>query len=375
MPVDWVANLFRMDALLASVCRFSIYGFLFIVYACTDGEEKGDFKVAQQEVNSYTETAQIPTIVQTYCGSCHVTPNSKDLPVGIWEEYVLPRMGHRLGIFPTPADREAVFALDPGAREEVSAAGIYPTEPLLSENEWEEIKAFYLQNGRSDQSISAPDFASPIDFFTPRFPDVFLSPPSATLAQFLPDGGYVIGDANKKSLFRFGSNHQLAGTIQIGEGPTAYRTAKDGNTYVSVIGSFSPTDVPLGAIWQFTPNGKARAIIKHLRRPTDIAHADFDGDGQEELVIPEFGKLLGRLAVWQRKGTEWFAQVLDPQPGATRVITTDWNEDGHTDILALMAQGDERIVVYLNNGNGQFQGKTLLRFPPSYSKSIFPSSL
>ncbi|MEL6276208.1 MAG: VCBS repeat-containing protein, partial [Bacteroidota bacterium] len=157
-------------------------------------------------------------------------------------------------------------------------------------------------------------------------------------------------------------------------GPTAYRTAKDGNTYVSVIGSFSPTDVPLGAIWQFTPNGKARAIIKHLRRPTDIAHADFDGDGQEELVIPEFGKLLGRLAVWQRKGTEWFAQVLDPQPGATRVITTDWNEDGHTDILALMAQGDERIVVYLNDGNGQFQGKTLLRFPPSYG-SVYLDTL
>ena len=153
-----------------------------------------------------------------------------------------------------------------------------------------------------------------------------------------------------------------------------YCSSRQGNTYFSVIGSFSPTDVPLGTIWEFTTNGQASVVIKGLRRPTDIAAADFTGDGQDELVIPEFGKLLGQLAIWQKVGAEWIPQVLDPQPGATRVIPVDWNQDGHVDILSLMAQGDERVVVYLNDGQGQFHGENLLRFPPSYG-SVYLDTL
>ena len=58
-------------------------------------------------------------------------------------------------------------------------------------------------------------------------------------------------------------------------------------------------------------------------------------------------------------------------PGATKAYIEDYNEDGLPDIIALFAQGEEGIFLFLNKGNGSFETKELLRFPPVYGSSYF----
>src|SRR5690606_38244050 len=58
-------------------------------------------------------------------------------------------------------------------------------------------------------------------------------------------------------------------------------------------------------------------------------------------------------------------------PGARKTIVRDVNRDGRPDILALFAQGDERIVSYTNRGNFSFDETILLRFSPVDGTSYF----
>src|SRR5205085_579096 len=51
----------------------------------------------------------------------------------------------------------------------------------------------------------------------------------------------------------------------------------------------------------------------------------------------------------------------------------DWSSDVCSSDLALFAQGDERIVLFANDGTGDFSGarKVLARFPPIYGSMYF----
>lgn len=58
--------------------------------------------------------------------------------------------------------------------------------------------------------------------------------------------------------------------------------------------------------------------------------------------------------------------------GARRVEVLDLNNDGKLDIVALFCQGNERISVFYNKGNGQFDfEKVLLHFSPVMGSSYF----
>lgn len=62
---------------------------------------------------------------------------------------------------------------------------------------------------------------------------------------------------------------------------------------------------------------------------------------------------------------------LEPSPGSRKINIRDVNGDGLQDVLALLTQGDERINLYLNKGNFEFNTITLLRFPAVYGSSYF----
>ena len=58
-------------------------------------------------------------------------------------------------------------------------------------------------------------------------------------------------------------------------------------------------------------------------------------------------------------------------PGAIRAIVNDANGDGRPDIWVLMAQAEEGIYLFLNQGGGEFLANELLHFPPIYGSSYF----
>jgi hypothetical protein len=110
-----------------------------------------------------------------------------------------------------------------------------------------------------------------------------------------------------------------------------------------------------------------------LIRPVFVREFDFDGDGVGEFVVCEFGDNRGRLALYKLDGARYVRQDIAATPGAIRFEIADLTGDGAPDIVALFGQADERIVLFENDGHGNFRGaqKVLARFPPVYGSMHF----
>jgi hypothetical protein len=116
-----------------------------------------------------------------------------------------------------------------------------------------------------------------------------------------------------------------------------------------------------------------RVLIDSLLRPVFVRQFDFDKNGTNEFVICEFGDNRGKLALYKYDGSKYQRRVIDASPGPIRFEIRDMTGDGAPDIVALFAQGDERIVLFENDGKGNFSGRQriLARFPPVYGSMFF----
>ena len=143
-------------------------------------------------------------------------------------------------------------------------------------------------------------------------------------------------------------------------------------------GILSPNDQARGSLVQYDFSGHDslrfnRILIDSLLRPVFVEQFDFAGDGRNDFLICEFGDNRGRLALYRYDGAKYARHVLDASPGAIRFEIRDMTGDGHPDIVALFAQGDERIVLFENDGKGNFPEphRILARFPPVYGSMYF----
>ena len=94
-----------------------------------------------------------------------------------------------------------------------------------------------------------------------------------------------------------------------------------------------------------------------------ISQADIDGDKKEDIVVCGFGNFTGELFWLRNLGDGGYEKrSLRNFPGAIQTIVTDMNGDSRPDILALMAQGDEGVFAYLQQADGTFTEKRILRF-------------
>ena len=100
--------------------------------------------------------------------------------------------------------------------------------------------------------------------------------------------------------------------------------------------------------------------------------SDLNHDGRTDYLVCEFGNLTGALSWMENLGDNKFKHhVISPVPGAIKAYIRDENHDGLPDLWVLFAQGDERISLFTNLGNGNFSERKVLRFPPSYGSSYF----
>jgi hypothetical protein len=139
------------------------------------------------------------------------------------------------------------------------------------------------------------------------------------------------------------------------------------------MGSFSPTDAPVGSIVRVPKKGnRAEILLDGLQRPVHSDWVDLNGDGRQDGVVCEFAKWTGKLAWWEQDTLGNFQpHILRNRPGAIKTYVRDFNGDHFPDIIALFGQGDEGIYQYINDGKGNFTEKCVLRFPPSWGSSAF----
>lgn len=315
-------------------------------------------------------TATGEALSRQYCGSCHAYPAPDLLDSASWVDYVLPRMGAMLGHYPTDAPRSQWVS-----EQGPAAATLYPEVPILTAREWRVVQDYYrAQSPPALRRMPLDSIATDLStWWQVQRPTVQVSPPSTTLVQFAATGDVWVGDAYSQQLMRFGADLALEERGQMKEGVVSL-TASPSGDWITIMGSFAPTDEALGLVLHL-PKGekkRARIVADGLRRPVHTSVADFNGDGLEDLVVSEFGKWAGRLTLWESSPTgDYIARTLIDQTGAMRTALHDFNGDGRLDIMALFGQGNEAMYMLYQEANGDFRTERVLQWSPSHGSSWF----
>ncbi len=317
-----------------------------------------------------------------HCGSCHAFVPPAMLPRDIWKNDVLPSMGHRLGIYRGEHQPDSLFDAGEVGRI-IRRANIYPEIPLIALEDWEKIVAYFLD--QAPENIPPPVRKEPIKIGLKHFkvnPSSFSHrPPLSSMIRILPnDQGIVFGDGKKdmSNLTFLDRDLNQQFNTKLKTTPIHYREDSD-TVYLATVGkSLYPHDAPDGNILKLfrqsknEPYRSAKVLVQDLQRPVHVSYGDLTGDGLEDIVVCEYGNLTGKLS-WFRNmgGNAYEKDTLKLAPGAIKTELTDLDNDGKTDVLALMAQGDEGFFLFRNLGNGKFEEIRLLSFLPLNGSQYF----
>ena len=251
----------------------------------------------------------------------------------------------------------------------------------VSEEQWEKIVRYYRDLAPDSlpyQSLPAEPQVDPAYFKTGPLVPRLQSSAIITLLKTDPTRERIfVGEAGTNTLRIFGWDRRLKSSLRLGSPPTDLILDRD-HVLILESGILDPNDQPRGSLIQYDfvradSLRSAKVIIDSLFRPVFVQQFDFDGDGRMEFVICEYGDNRGRLALYKYDGSRFTRQVLDSSPGAIRFEIRDMTGDGSPDIVALFAQADERIVLFENDGKGNFpkRPRILARFPPVYGSMYF----
>lgn len=309
-------------------------------------------------------------LARTYCAACHAFPEPQLLDKETWEASVLPQMAPRLGVM-----TRSVFDDAPRNPHLIVLTKAAPYE------DWEEIVRYYLElspDTLPPQSLPAQPRLDPDVFETGPFVPGLRSNAVMTLLEADRTHERVFaGEAGSNRLLMFDWDRNLIATLTLGS-PATDLIVQDEHVLILESGILHPNDEPRGRLVRYDLVGDdslefSEVLIDSLLRPVFVEPSDFDGDGLNDFLICEYGDNRGQLALYRTDGSNYERQVLDPSPGAIRFEIRDLTGDGYPDIVALFAQGDERIVLFENDGRGSFGGapRILARFPPVYGSMHF----
>ncbi|WP_300027968.1 FG-GAP-like repeat-containing protein [uncultured Maribacter sp.] len=310
-------------------------------------------------------------LYKTYCASCHLAPNINDLPKHIWKDNVLPEMGARLGII--TAEHHPYYQHSFDEQIAIIKTGIYPSRPIIKQEDWN-LLVEYIVSMAPDSVINNP-----------------VTIENATLSQFIAKP--VALDSVKGNLYTFLKIDTLHHKILAGNrrgALSAYNleTGKNellGNfnlaitdariigdsIFVTNMGVMDPNEIPRGKT--VVRSGSATKVLQDsLHRPVHTLYIDLNDNGNEEIIISEFGNLQGKLTLLEKDTFGFYNnKTLLNVPGSIRVIAKDMDHDGKKDLVVMAAQGDEAIYILYQKENLNFEMDKVIRFNPVYGSSWF----
>jgi hypothetical protein len=314
------------------------------------------------------------TLAAGYCQSCHMLPDPSLLDKKSWVDGVLPAMGPHLGIFAYGTKIYPSKRNDPNVNK-----SYYPSQPMISFSQWQSIIDYYTAAAPDTLPIEKKDsIKNDLKFFTVLKPGSQHTVPAACFVKIdSSDHSIIFCDAISKKIFRYNKQLQLSDSTIV-SGPVVDINFKKNEWVLCNIGNINPNDEKLGTadILKFGQKQKMKIspipLFDKLARPVQIAEADLNKDGKQDYIVCEFGNLTGALSWMENLGNDKFEHhLLRAFPGAIKTYVDDYNHDGLPDIWALFAQGEEGIFLFTNKGNGNFEQKEVLRFPPVYGSSSF----
>lgn len=312
-------------------------------------------------------------IAELYCGSCHLFPEPTLLDKKNWTEGVLPQMAIRMGLVDPDFTQ-----LDPEEYQKILEKGGLPQKAMISQSDWDKIVNYYLTN--APDQIATSQKVLPITMDTQMFrPTIVWQSPGQganfSLLKYFPQQKTLItGQREGKVRVYRGQNLYLEDSLILPSPASDIHISKQGHFQLVTMGNMDPNDAFNGALFEIDKiNGRWEFLQRwsiELNRPVQFSISDLNQDGEEDFIISEFGHYLGGLS-WQEKTLEGKTKVnlLYNAPGARIAQVVDLDRDGKQDIVALFAQGDEKIVWFKNLGGAVFEQHQLARFPPIYGSS------
>lgn len=313
------------------------------------------------------EKAQV--LFEQHCSSCHLLPDIQDLPKSLWEKEVLPEMAARMGI------REAGYNPLRGysfpEMEAILKSGIYAEKKLLSEEEWQRIREYVL-------SQAPEEIQRPVKRMIPETLGQFEANPISLDSSGGSRLTYLRYDKQRDDLiladmrgYIINYNYKTDSYTQLEKlkGPVAEYLRTDSSAFGISMGNLNPSEIALGKITRISEDQKFE-FEEVLHRPVHVLLEDMNEDGQAELIVSEFGHLTGKLSLFHGADSGQLEQkVLHNEPGNTRSIVVDVNQDGKKDLLVLKAQAREGVYAYIQKEDFQFEERALITFSPLLGSS------
>jgi hypothetical protein len=365
----------RKKIVIVGSSNRSIVAFMFFVVACfTFACQNLDNKKAdEKEVTGKNKEAIL--LAQKYCGACHQYVSPDKLPTDYWE-VVLSKMSRYMGF-----DTERRFyGYTQVAVDRLDSAKIFPSEQIISREDWLKIVVFYL-----DESPDKLDLSNrpAIDFDLKQF-EVKTVPwktelKGPTFIEMLDSKNIAVGFSQVEDINEFYVIDVNGNVLQSKEIPSALASISQvGNEmYMAFMGAFVADDTPTGSIGKvnvdsdFDFSEPLVNVLDKRERPVALKALDVNGDNRVDIIASEFGKFLGGLNLYlQDESGGYDKTTLFSGPGANSIVIRDVNKDGLPDIYALISQGTEGVHLFVNKGGGNFESKKIINLPPYYG-SVF----
>ena len=142
---------------------------------------------------------------------------------------------------------------------------------------------------------------------------------------------------------------------------------------VANLGSVTPGDHKNGSVvWlrgRADGSFETRTLVSSLPRVADVQAADFDKDGDLDLVVAAFGwREVGSTLLFENRTTDWSSPRFEPhevdwRQGSIHVPVIDLDKDGRPDFVDLISQHHETVQAFLNQGKNTFAAKTIYAAP------------
>jgi hypothetical protein len=133
---------------------------------------------------------------------------------------------------------------------------------------------------------------------------------------------------------------------------------------VADMGMIVPSNDKIGSVIVLENTGgerfSNRVLVDQIARVTDIEPGDFDGDGDIDLAVGQFGYDDGEIRWMENQGNwEFESHKLLNLSGTIDTPVADLDGDGDLDIAALVTQEWESVYVFENRGSGKFKTRRI----------------